>query len=257
MSRDSFGFQFWLLWIVSFAASFLVSAVFWTWLITRFLGSLAEPELLVTWAIAVFGCWFLILTPFMRKKERIWKRLNHDEEKAVSAWLWAMGSFVASVILVCLFWDWKLRDRIAASDGIDRVWMKNVFASCLALTLPLLVFLYKKADQIYKAALARQTQLGPKFQTGYLEQSKRILSPELMEKIKTIPETLSGGHVLNLELKDGRIIPNVFIFRGREILGVYDVPAVTFQSVDVRDVFPPEILPAFEEERWLRLDGRA
>lgn len=254
---DRFGFQFWLFWILSFAGSFLFSAVFWTWCISRFLGNLAQPEILITWALSVFGCWFLILTPFMRKKEQIWKRLNQDQEKATTAWLKAMGAFIALLIMVCFFWSWQLRDQIAAAPGFDRLWARNVFASWLVLVLPFLIYLYKKADEIYKAALKRQTHLGPQFQTSFLDQSKRLLPEAVAEKLRSFPETLQGGHVVNVVLKDGRKVPDVFVFRGQEILGIYNASAPSFEGNDIADFEPVTNLPAYEESKWLRLDGRA
>lgn len=256
-NHDKFGFQFWLLWILGFAGSFLITAAFWTFAITRLFGSLQEPELLVTWALAVFGCWFLILTPFMRKKEQIWKRMNNDQEKATNAWLGAMGSFIAALILICLFWDWRLKDQIFSGHGFDRTWGKYVFTSWLVMTLPFLIFLYKKADQLYKAAAARQTQWGPKFQTGYMEKSKRQLPDAVSAKIRNFPETLKEGHVLNLQLKDGRKIPHVFVLRSTEVLGVYNAEKFDYDLSQVVDVEPVSEMPAYEESRWLRLDGRA
>ena len=257
MSHDRFGFLFWLFWILSFAGSFLVTAAFWTWALSVSLGDLSQPELLVTWALTVFGSWFLILTPFMRKKEQIWKRLNQDEEKAVDTWLAGMGIFIVLAIAVCFFWGWQLRARVFASPGFDGLWARNVFASWLVLTLPFLIFLYKKADEIYQAAVKRQTHLGPKFQTAFLHQSQRRLPDSMALKIKSFPETLPGGHVVNVILKDGRKVPDVFIFRGQEILGIYNKEKPEFGAQDIADAEPVQDLPAYEESKWLRLDGRA
>ena len=256
-NQDRFGFQFWLFWILSFAGSFLLSATFWTWSIGRVLGNLAQPEILVTWALAVFGSWFLILTPFMRKKERIWKRLNYDQEKATSAWLKGMGIFIALLIAVCFFWSWKLRESIAAHSGFDGIWARNVFASWLVLILPFLIFLYKKADEIYKAALKRQTQFGPQFQTAFMDKAKRLLPEAMALKVQSFPETLRDGHVVNVVLKDGRKVPDVFVFRSQEILGIYNAERPSFEVTDIADLELVDQLPAYEESKWLRLDGRA
>jgi hypothetical protein len=256
-TQDKFGFRFWLFWILGLAGSFLVSAVFWTWAVSTFLGTLQQPELLVTWALSVFGCWFLILTPFMRKKERIWKRLNTDQEKATDAWLAGMGCFLAGLIAACFFWSWRLRAQVFQTPGFDPLWGKSVLGTWLVLTLPFLIFLYKKADAIFKAAHERQTRLGPRFQTRFLERSRRLLPENIVEKIKAVPEALEEGHVVKLKLRDGREIPNVFIFRGNEVLGLYDAHEMTFETRDVTDVEVVTALPQYEESRWLRLDGRA
>ena len=256
-NQDRFGFQFWLFWILNFVGSFLLSAVFWTWCTRRIFGNLAQPEILMTWALSVFGSWFLILTPFMRKKEQIWKRLNHDQEKATTAWLKAMGAFIALLIAVCFFWSWRLHDRIEAAPGFDGIWARNVFASWLVLILPFLIFLYKKADEIYKAALKRQTQFGPQFQTAFMDKAKRLLPETMTSKIKSFPETMPDGHVVNVVLRDGRKVSDVFIFRGQEILGIYNVEKPSFEVGDIADLELVEQLPAYEESKWLRLDGRA
>ena len=85
--KDRYGFLFWLRWIVSFAGSFVVSAAAWTFALQYAFGPIRGAELLITWTVAVFGSWFILVIPFMRKKERIWKRLNTDQESAVDAWL--------------------------------------------------------------------------------------------------------------------------------------------------------------------------
>ena len=85
--KDRYGFLFWLRWIFLFAGSFVASALLWTQLFKSLFGAVAGPELTFTWVIAVFGSWFLLIIPFMRKKEQIWKRLNDDQEHAVDAWL--------------------------------------------------------------------------------------------------------------------------------------------------------------------------
>lgn len=245
------------MWILSFAGSFLLSAGFWTFTISRVLGDLSQPEILVTWALSVFGSWFLILTPFMRKKEQIWKRLNQDQEKATNAWLTGMGFFIALLIAVCFFWGWYLRASIFEDPGFDKIWVRNVFASWLVLILPFLIFLYKKADAIYQGALQRQTHLSPKFKTAFMEKSQRMLPPPLVTKLAQFPETLQSGHVVNVVLKDGRKVPDVFIYRGEEILGIYNLESPAFEANDIQDLEPVQQLQNYEESKWLRLDGRA
>ena len=256
-SKDAFGFRFWLFWILGFAGAFLISAAFWTWAASAWLGDLSQPEILLTWALSVFGCWFLILTPFMRKKERIWKRLNTDQEKATDAWLLGMGIFIALLIATAFFWGGRLHAQILESPGLNRLWLRNVIVSWLVLTLPFLIFLYKKADQIFKAAHARQTRLGPAFQTRFLPRTERLMPPPLVGKLKQIPETMEEAHVIHLKLTNGRTVPHVFVFRGAEILGIYNASEMDFKAGEIIDFEPVETFPHYEESRWLRLDGRA
>ena len=65
------------------------------------------------------------------------------------------------------------------------------------------------------------------------------------------------GHVVNVILKDGRKINDVFIFRGQEILGIYNAEKPSFQGQDMADIERVENLPTYEESKWLRLDGKA
>lgn len=254
--QDKFGFQFWLSWILSFAGGFVAAAVIWTLVLTGIFGKIEQPEHVMTWSVAVFGSWFLILTPFMRKKEQIWKRLNADEEKATTLWHRAMGIFVLLLIGSLLFWSWQMRESLGR-PGLDRGWLKNVFVSWLILTLPFLIFLYQKADQLFKAATLRQTETKPLFRSAFLEQSKRILPEAVALSLEKIPETLRQGHVVNLFLKDGRKVEHVFIYKGKEVLGIYDAPAPSFEASEVVALENVSRLPAYEASRWLRLDGRA
>ena len=126
LSRDPYGFSFWLKWILGFAISFVAVACFWTAVIMACLGSFTAPEVSTTWAVAVFGSWFLLLTLFIRKKEQIWKRLNDDQERATNLWFWALMSLVLGFVVSALFWTWFLRDAVILSanrfDGTPICW---------------------------------------------------------------------------------------------------------------------------------------
>ncbi len=253
--QDRFGFRFWLLWIVSFAGGFVAAAVVWTLVLGALFGKIQEPEHVLTWSVAVFGSWFLILTPFMRKKEQIWKRLNADEEKATTLWHRAMGIFILFLIGSLVLWSWGMRESLL-EPGFSKAWLKNVFVSWLVLTLPFLVFLYQRADQLFKAAAIRQTETKPPFRSAFLEQSKRMLPDPVAANLGKIPPAMRDGHVVNLFLKDGRKVEHVFIFKGKEVLGIYDAPEPFFEASEVVAVESVSKLPAYETSKWLRLDGR-
>jgi hypothetical protein len=254
--KDPFQFGFWLGWILWFAGSLAAAGGLWTWFLTRFFGQVRGEELTMTWAAAVFGSWFLLVVPFMRKKERIWKRLNQDQEKAVDAWLGAMSLLIAFLIASCVFWSWK-RSAAIAAQGLDGTWLKAVLGTWMLAVMPLLVFMYRKADLILKEAVARQTHTGPKFRTGFVEKSRRLLAPAVKSRLKDIPQTLPQGHIVTAVLSDGRKIPHVFVLNASEILGIYDREAMDFEAGEIVGVEPVEDLPPYEEARWLRLDGRA
>ena len=209
----------------------------------------------------VFGGWFLILVPFMRKKEQIWKRLNPDQEKSVNAWLLGMGLLIGMLILSSTGWSiyYAQALRAGAHRGLHPAWAKAVFGTWGVLFIPWLVFMYRRADDIFKNAVKNQTHIGPRFKTALVEQQKRRLSGPLVEKLKTIPVTVGDGQVVTLVLNDGRQVPHVFVHKYREILGVYDRSAMDFDAAEVCDVkvLPGADLPRYEESRWLRLNGRA
>lgn len=259
MKQDPYGFKFWLGWILWFAGSFVLASIFWTALITFAFGKIQGHELSISWAVAVFGSWFILLTPFMRKKEQIWKRLNQDQEKAVDAWRLGMSCFIGILILSALFWSFWFREEITnpAHQGLSGNWLKAVLGTWLILLLPVLAYLYKKTDQILKAAIERQTQIGPKFKTQFVEKSKRILPDTLAKKLENIPETMPKAHVVNLILKSGRKIPDVFVLNRKEVLGIYGCDKVDFDILESSDVEPVSQLAEYNEEQWLRLDGRA
>ena len=276
-ARDAFGFRFWLGWILWFAGSLVAAALFWTALAAAAFGKIRGPERTVTWSLAVFGTWFLLVIPFMRKKERIWKRLNCDQEKAADAWLLGMGIFIGLLIASAFFWSLRYASRSAVkSGGLDPLWTKSVAGTWLFLALPFLVLMYRKADRIFKSAAGRRTQAGPlrdssrisnaggaerigagpKFRTCFMEKEKRLLPGRLAQKLKNVPTPLPQGHVVTLRLKDGRLVPHVFVLNLSEILGVYGRTEPGFEAADIEDVEPVSEFPAYEEEKWLRLDGR-
>ncbi|MBI3306587.1 MAG: hypothetical protein HYZ84_02100 [Candidatus Omnitrophica bacterium] len=256
--RDSYGFRFWLGWILWFAGSLVLVSVLWTGVISALFGKIQGPELVFLWGVSVFGSWAILLTPFMRKKEQIWKRLNYDEERSVDLWLLGMGIFIGLLIASCLGWSLFFKERILQNPlkaRLDGVWAKAVFGSWIFLLMPFLVFMYRKADQIFKEAVSRQSAAGPRFRTLFLEKSKRRLPEKSAVKIKNIPPTLREGHLVNLILKDGRKIANAFVLHD-EILGVYDRLELGFDVQDISDIEPLEEIPVYEESKWLRLDAR-
>ena len=66
-----------------------------------------------------------------------------------------------------------------------------------------------------------------------------------------------NGHLVTVTLKDGKKIENVFVMGKREVLGVYGADKMPFAVKDIENIEPADLdkLPAFEAEKWLRLDG--
>lgn len=259
MPKDPFGFKFWLGWILSFAGCFFASAALWTLFMAWVFGTIEGAELTLTWCVAVFGTWFLFLAPFMRKKERIWKRLNHDQEKAADLWLKGMVFYIGVLIVSSLTWSVVFRSGLHRSGGgLYGPWLKAVLATWLLTLIPFLVVMYQKADLLFKEAHARQTSRGPKFQSTLIEKAVRQLPPAIADQISGFPEMLENGRIVTLKLKDGREIQDVFVINSREVIGLYGRDSMDFKTEDVIDVraVDAQSLPAYEETRWLRLDGR-
>ncbi len=261
MKKDHYGFKFWLGWILQFAGSFIAAVLVWTLSLTALFGGIDGFELSATWAVAVFGSWFVLMIPFMRKKERIWKRLNDDQEKATDAWLLGMGLFIGSLIAAAFGWSVYFRDALMdpAHQGIHTSWLKAVIGTWLVLLVPFLVLMYLKADAIFKAAVKRQSYQGPIFHSTFVEKTKRMLPESIRRKLKGLPTLLNNAQIGHLKLKNGRIVEHAFVLNGSEILGLYDRDEMDFNASEIEDVelLEESRLPPYEEQKWLRLDGRA
>ncbi len=252
-----YGFGFWLGWIVGFAGLWVASAAVWTFALPFVIGPFTGPAHVVCWSLAVFGSWFLLVIPFMRQKERIWKRLNTDEERAVDAWLAALGYFILLVAGGAVFWTAIFRERLARGGGFDMAWLKAVLATWLLGLVPGLVFMYRQADRIFRAASERQG--ARRYRKTPVPRAARLLDGRLARRLADFKETLPGAYVVTAVLSDGRRVPHVFVRKGGEILGVYDRGELGFRGSDVADVLPmgaSDLIP-YEEDRWLRVDGGA
>ena len=254
--QDRYGFFFWLRWIVSFAGSFAVSAGAWTLLLTRLFGPIQGGELVLTWTASVFGTWFLLVIPFMRKKEQIWKRLNEDQEKSVDAWFTGMGFFLGLFVASAVFWTWALKKRLFPdTPGFDPLWLKAVFGTWMLILIPLLVWMYRKADSIFEKANARQTYI-PNFKVHWIAPEKRQLPEELVQQVKKWKPTIPGGHLVNARLKNGEVLKHLFVMNGREVAGIYDPPVLDFDvsEFEALSVLEEDFLPQFDETKWVRFN---
>lgn len=259
--KDPFGFLFWLKWILLFGGSFLGALLLWTWIAQYFFGHTTWPgEVKLSWAAAIFGSWFLTLTPFMRKKEQIWKRLNAYQEQAVDIWLTVIALLITAVIASCMGWAVYYRSELIAEAhaGPSLNWVKAVLGTLLLSVLPILIFLYRKAGILMKAAEHSVSAKSQQHQMIAVERSKRLLPESLKHKMKDWEPTLHSGHIVNLTLRDGRRIAYVFILNRSEVLGIYDKTDYDFEAKDITDVEPvaQDALPAYQESKWLRLDLR-
>ena len=183
--------------------------------------------------------------------------------------LWWIGWILLTIItffISCYFWTGWIARHVGPMDqkGAAIVWVSAVFGTWMVLLVPLIVVMYSKVDKTYEdARIVRETMAAKKAPIDFparsilVEEEKRRLTPELVAKIKQIPETMRHGHLVNVKLNDGRRIENVFVLKKKEVLGVYDRATLDFDIQSIAEIEPsdPEHLPAFETERWLRLDG--
>ena len=254
--RDRYGFLFWLRWIAGFAGSFVASAIAWTIILKSIFGPIESEELILTWTVSVFGTWFMLVIPFMRKKEQVWKRLNDDQERAVDAWLSGMGFFIGTYVASALLWTLALKQRIIPNvTGLDPVWAKSVFTTWLLLWIPLLVWMYRSADRIFKTANERQGR-APSFRVQWIAPEKRLLPQPLAEKLGKKKPTLPGGHLVRARMKNGEILEHLFVLNAKEVVGAYDLKRVDFDASQLEDldVMDSSKLPEYQESLWVRFN---
>ncbi len=137
------------------------------------------------------------------------------------------------------------------------LWIVAVFGTWMAILLPLIVAMYHKVDKAYEDARMAREKAAMKFRSVFVERSRRLLSEKLKEKLEGRPETIEGGHLVAVLLRDGRKIPNVFVAHREEILGIYDFTEMPFEASEIvgLEVTDPGELPVFFMSNWLRLDG--
>ena len=137
------------------------------------------------------------------------------------------------------------------------IWIAAVFGTWMVFLVPLIVWMYRRVDKTYEDARIRREKAAHRFRSVRVDPAKRGLPAPLAAKLADWPEAIEGGHLVNVLLKDGRKIPNVYIFEKREILGIYDCTEMTFEAADILDLEPEDLvrLPQFSAANWLRLDG--
>jgi len=267
-SNNAAGIWFWLKWILVAIGGFTASLFFWNWLLLKqFKADLNNPQIAIGWMVAVFGTWFITLIPLMKKKEVVMGHMDKKDESTVTWWLvWislTIGSFFLAV------WCWT--PFIAKHFGSVRnptaalLWVIAVFGSWLVALIPLMVLMYYKVDKAYEDARIRREMRAEQFQDPvkvkavFVPESKRKLPKDLSGKLKKIPQTIRGGHLVTVILKDGRKIENVFVARKKKILGIYDQQELTFSAQDIADLEPADLTHPgdFTQKAWLRLDGNS
>lgn len=193
---------------------------------------------------------------------RMKDRPNTQSQKGSQTILWwvvwillTIGSFFASAA----FWTPFIAKRFGSIHETRHavIWVASVFGTWMVILVPLIVVMYQKVDRAYEDARIRREKAALRFRSIMVEKPKRLLSSELAAKLKDVPETISGGHLVSLTLKDGRRIPLVFVAGREEILGIYDHTEMPFDGKDILDLETTDLAdaPPFLTANWLRLDG--
>ncbi|OGW84565.1 MAG: hypothetical protein A3C35_05130 [Omnitrophica bacterium RIFCSPHIGHO2_02_FULL_46_11] len=267
-SNNLRGIWFWLKWILTAIGGFTLSVLFWNWLLLRQLkADFHNPQIAIGWMVAVFGTWFVTLIPLMKKKETVMGHMDKQDESTVTWWLIWISLTIGSFFLAVWFWTPFIASRFGSikNPTTSLLWVVAVFGSWLVALIPLMIVMYYKVDKAYEDARIRRELKAEKFKDPvkikavFIEESKRRLPKEVSEKLKKTPQTIKGGHLITAILKDGRKIKNVFISRGKEILGVYDQEELTFEGADIANFETADLTspPDFTQKIWLRLDGNS
>ncbi len=267
-SNNLAGIWFWLRWILITIGGFLLSLFFWNWFFfSQLKADFKEPRVAICWMIAVFGTWFVALIPLMKKKEVVMGHMDKQDESTVTWWLIWISFTIGSFFIAVWFWT----PFIAAKFGSIRhgsttlLWIVAVFGTWLVILTPLMVLMYWKVDKAYEdARIRRELRNEPvkdpvKIRAVFVDKAKREIPKILSEKLKNIPDTIRGGHLVHCTLKDGRKMQNVFIAKKKEILGLYDQTELTFEARDLLDLELADLThpPDFTQKIWLRLDGNS
>lgn len=193
---------------------------------------------------------------------------NNSKPKGGSTVLWWLGWIcltILSFFVSCYFWTGVIAAHFGSMQkpGAPILWVTAVFGSWMVLLVPLIVVMYSKVDKAYEdARIGRETanldkakQLF-KIRSVVVEEARRLLPETFRKKLKKIPATIPGGHLVTVVLKDGRRINHVFVRDKKEVLGIYDADKPLFSTEEIADMEPADLdhLPLFETEKWLRFD---
>jgi len=200
----------------------------------------------------------------MATKVKAKNRAGPKVQSTILWWLIWIALTIGSFFLAVWFWTPFIAERFGSvrSPGVSLIWVVAVFGTWLAALTPLMIFMYSKVDKAYEDARIKRDLRREKFESQVrirsqtIPPNQRMLSTNLQERLKQVPETIKGGHLIRAKLKDGRSIENVFVGHRKEVLGVYDQTELTFQPTEIVDFDPVDIThpPDFTKKPWLRLD---
>lgn len=181
------------------------------------------------------------------------------KDRTVLWWiLWITATIVSFFIAHAVWTPW-----IAEHFGSVReprnaiIWVIAVFGTWMVILFPLIIVMYQKVDKAYEDARIRREEKTNQFRFITVDRSRRVLGENLRQKLRGRPETIQGGHLVSVTLKNGSNYPYVFIAGGEEILGIYDETDLPFEASEIHtlEVVNMENPPFFTSNKWLRVDG--
>lgn len=171
---------------------------------------------------------------------------------------WIVGT-IAAFFVAAWIWTPLIAQRFGSirNSRTAVIWVAAVFGTWMVFLVPMIVVMYQKVDKAYEDARLGREKAAARFRSVLIEKSKRLLEPKVAAKLRTLPETIKGGHLVSVTLKDGRKIPHVFVAHAEEILGIYDFTEIPFEGKEVTDIEPSDLAnsPPVLAPNWLRLDG--
>lgn len=189
-----------------------------------------------------------------------------NKDSSVLWWIGWITLTIVSFFISSWFWTPIIAKKVGTMQtaGAPVIWVIAVFGTWMILLVPLIIFMYSKVDKAYEDARIEREK-------SQFNQQKKIfgircidiplndrkISAELARQLKQIPETMVRGHLVNLVLKTGKKVQNVFILDRKEILGIYEKNSFDFKLEEIQgfEAVSPESIKDFKEEKWLRLDG--
>ncbi len=192
--------------------------------------------------------------------------MQKKDRSTVLWWIGWIALTIVSFFVSCAFWTPVIARRIGGMDTPNApiLWVAAVFGSWMVLLVPLIIVMYAKVDKAYEdARIARESTAFQKARSEFnirsilVDESARTLEARLTAKLKKVPTAIRRGHLVTALLKDGRRVENVFVLDRKEVLGIYGAEVLDFKISDITNIEPANLdaLPAFQAEKWLRLDG--
>lgn len=187
-------------------------------------------------------------------------RAKTSGTKAVFWWVVWITLTILAFFAASAFWTPFIANNFGSvrENRYAAIWVAAVFGTWMVFLVPMIVLMYQKVDKAYEDARLRREKNAARFKSILVNRSERLLPARLTEKIKTWPETIPGGHLVRVTLKNGTEASLAFVAEGGEILGLYDKSSFDLKVHEIEEIEPADNQPLpslFAPANWLRLDG--